>query len=110
MEIWVYTNQMSGKTPTDLRMRVPPPFTNFVGLNVTSAETLHKAVTQSPMQSGQDYKHLEDWLSTQPQRFSMMGINLRRLVNFLSVCRTREQLAAQLTASRMSHYMLIWRL
>jgi hypothetical protein len=37
-----YINQLCGETPTDLRMRVPLPSTNFVGLSVALSEAQRK--------------------------------------------------------------------
>jgi hypothetical protein len=69
-----YIDQLSGKAPTDLRMRAPMPTTNFVGLPVTLTETQRKAAVNSPLKSGKFPRELEDWLEAQPQRFLLLGI------------------------------------
>jgi hypothetical protein len=43
-----YINQLCGETPTDLRMGVPAPTMNFVGLSVTLTETHRKAGINAP--------------------------------------------------------------
>jgi branched-subunit amino acid ABC-type transport system permease component len=62
---------MCGETPTDLRMGIPAPTTNFVGLTVTLIETQRKVAINSRYQFGRDARELE----AQPQRFAMLGIN-----------------------------------
>jgi hypothetical protein len=69
-----YINQLCGQTPTDLRMGVPFPTTNFACLPVTFTETQRKAAINSPMQSSPFPRELEDWLEAQPQRFVLLGI------------------------------------
>jgi hypothetical protein len=48
MLIGGYINHLCGETPTDLRMGVSAPTTNFVGLSVTLTETQRKATINSP--------------------------------------------------------------
>jgi hypothetical protein len=67
--------RLCGETPTDLRMGVPAPTTNFVGLTVTLTKTQRKAAIYSSYKSGRDARELEDLLEAQPQRFAMLGIN-----------------------------------
>jgi hypothetical protein len=55
-----YINQLSGQTPTDLRVRTPMPTTNFAGLRVTLTETQRKAAVHSSFQSGKNARELED--------------------------------------------------
>jgi hypothetical protein len=50
------------------------PTTIFAGLLVTLTETHRKAAINSPLQSGQFPRELEDWLEAQPQRFLLIGI------------------------------------
>jgi hypothetical protein len=50
------------------------PTTNLVGLFVTLKETQRKAATNSPFQSGENARDLEDWLEAQPQRLLLLGI------------------------------------
>jgi hypothetical protein len=69
-----YINQLSGQTPTYLRMGAPMPTTNFVGLHVTLIETRHKATVNSPLQFGRFPRELEDWLEAQPQLFLLLCI------------------------------------
>jgi hypothetical protein len=69
-----YINHLCGETPTDLRMGVPAPTTNSVGLSVTLIETPRKAAINSKFQSGREPRDLEDWLEAQPKRFAMLGI------------------------------------
>jgi 8-oxo-dGTP pyrophosphatase MutT (NUDIX family) len=69
-----YINQLSGETPTDLRVGTPMPTTNLACLPVTLTETQRKAAVNSPFQSGKDARKLEDWLEAQPQRFLLLGI------------------------------------
>jgi hypothetical protein len=47
-------NRLCSETPTDLRMRVPAPTTNFVGLTVTLTETRRKAAIYPRYQSSCD--------------------------------------------------------
>jgi hypothetical protein len=69
-----YVDQLCGETPTDLRVGMPIPTTNLVGLHVTLTETQRKAFVNSPFQSRADARDLEDWLEAQPQRFLLLGI------------------------------------
>jgi hypothetical protein len=69
-----YINRLCGETLAGLRMGVPAPITNFVGLSVTLTETQRKAAINSKFQSGREPRDLEDWLEAQPQRFAMLGI------------------------------------
>jgi hypothetical protein len=64
-----YANQLCGETPTDLRVGMPIPTTNLVGLHVTLTETQRKAIVNSPFHSGANARDLEDWFEAQPQRF-----------------------------------------
>jgi glyceraldehyde-3-phosphate dehydrogenase/erythrose-4-phosphate dehydrogenase len=64
-----------GETLTDLRMEVPSPITNFVGLNVTLTKTQRKAAINATHKSGQNVHKLEEWLKMQPPRFVLCGIN-----------------------------------
>jgi hypothetical protein len=57
-----YINQLCRETPTDLRMGVPIPTSNFVGLSVSLNETQRKATIVAPYQSRQDARMLEDRL------------------------------------------------
>jgi hypothetical protein len=41
---------------------------------VTVTETQRKAAINSPLQSGDNARNLEDWLEAQPQRFILLGI------------------------------------
>jgi hypothetical protein len=50
------------------------PTRNLVGLPVTLTETQRKAAINSPFQSGDNARNLEDWLEAQPQRFLLQGI------------------------------------
>jgi hypothetical protein len=43
-----YLNQPCGETPTDLRMGVPVPTTDFVGLSVILTKTQRKAAMDVP--------------------------------------------------------------
>jgi hypothetical protein len=43
MSIKGYINRLCGETPTDLRMGVQAPTTNFAGLSVILSETQRKA-------------------------------------------------------------------
>jgi hypothetical protein len=69
-----YINHLCGETPTDLRVRMPIPTRNLVGLPVTLTETQRKAAINSPFQSGSNARDLEDWLEAQPQRFLLLSI------------------------------------
>jgi 8-oxo-dGTP pyrophosphatase MutT (NUDIX family) len=69
-----HINELTGETPTDLRVGMPMPTRNLVGLPVTLTETQRKAAINSPLQSGRNANELEDWLEAQPQRFLMLGI------------------------------------
>jgi hypothetical protein len=69
-----YINQLSGETPIDLRMGIPMPTTNLVGLPVTLTETRRKVAVNSPFQSGKAPREMEDWREAQPQRFLLLGI------------------------------------
>jgi hypothetical protein len=53
-----YINQLSGETPTDLRVGVPPPTNNYVGLSVTLTETQLEAAINAPYQSRQEARKL----------------------------------------------------
>jgi hypothetical protein len=55
-----HINNMCGETPTDLRMGIPAPTTNFDGLTVTLIETQRKAANNSRYQSRRDARELED--------------------------------------------------
>jgi hypothetical protein len=68
-------SHLCGKTPTDLRMGVPAPTITFACLSVTLIQTQRIAAINSPYQSGQDARMLEDWLEMQPQRIAMLWIN-----------------------------------
>jgi hypothetical protein len=57
-----YINQLSGQSPTDLRMGVPMPTTNFARRPVTLTESQRKAALNMPLQSGRFPRQLEDWL------------------------------------------------
>jgi hypothetical protein len=69
-----YINQLCGETPTDLRVGTPMPTTNLAGLPVTLMETQRKATINSPFQSRENARNLEDWLEAQPQPFLLLGI------------------------------------
>jgi hypothetical protein len=71
-----YINQLRGHTPTDLRMGVPAPKTNFASVSVTLTETQRKDAINSKFQSGREPRELEEWLEAQPQRFAMLGITI----------------------------------
>jgi hypothetical protein len=75
MLIKSYMNQLCGEAPTDLRMGIPAPTTNFVGMSVTLNGTQRKAAINALIQFRQDVRKLEDGLEMQPQRFLMLGIN-----------------------------------
>jgi hypothetical protein len=75
MLIKAYINKLCGELPNDLRMGVPAPTTNFVGLNVTLNETQRKAAIDVLYQSRQEPQKLEDWLEMQPHRYVILGIN-----------------------------------
>jgi hypothetical protein len=66
---------MCGETPTDLRMPVRPSMTNFWGLSVILTDMQRKTAIRSPNKSGREARNVEDWVHTQPQLFSMSGIN-----------------------------------
>jgi hypothetical protein len=68
-----HINQLSGETPTDLRVGMPMPTHNLAGLHVTLTETRRKAAINSPLETGRIANELEDWLEAQPQRFVMLG-------------------------------------
>jgi hypothetical protein len=54
-------SQLCDETPTDLRMRSPPPTINFDGMTVTLTEAQRKAATDPLLyQHGQDAHKLED--------------------------------------------------
>jgi hypothetical protein len=76
--IWLlirgYINQLCGETPTDLRVGTPMPTRNLAGLHVALTETQRKTAINSPFQSGENARNLEDWLEAQPQRFLLRGI------------------------------------
>jgi hypothetical protein len=72
--IRIYINQLCGETPTDLRVGMPMPTRNLVGLPMTLTETQRKEAINSPFQSGGNAGELEDWLEAQPQRFLLLGI------------------------------------
>jgi hypothetical protein len=61
MLIKSHINRVCGEKPTDLRMGVPAPTTNFTGLTVTLTETPRKAAINSRYQYGRDARELEDW-------------------------------------------------
>jgi hypothetical protein len=63
------------ETPTDLRMGVPAPTTNFVGLIVTLTETQCKAAINSRYQYSRDARPVEDWLEALSHRFVILRIN-----------------------------------
>jgi hypothetical protein len=46
--VLVVFNQLVGEKPTDLRMQMPPPTTNFDGLPVSLAENQRQAAVQAP--------------------------------------------------------------
>jgi hypothetical protein len=69
-----YINQLCVETPTDLRVGTPMPTSNLDGLHVTLTETQRKAAINSPFQSSENARNLEDWLEAQPQRFLLLGI------------------------------------
>jgi hypothetical protein len=69
-----YIDQLSGLTPTDLRMGAPMPTTNFASLHVTLTKIQRKTTVNSPLQSGRFPRELEDWLEAQPLRFLLLGI------------------------------------
>jgi hypothetical protein len=70
-----HINNMCEETPTDLRMGVPAPTTNFVGLKATLIETQRQVAVSSRYKSDRDARELEDLLEAQPQRFAMLGMN-----------------------------------
>jgi hypothetical protein len=55
-----YINQLSGQTPSDLRVGTPMPTTNLAGLPMTLTETQRKAAANSTLQSGKNARELED--------------------------------------------------
>jgi hypothetical protein len=61
-----HINRLCGETPTDLRVGLPMPTRNLVELHVTLTETQRKATSNSPFQSGNSARELEDWLEAQP--------------------------------------------
>jgi hypothetical protein len=69
-----HINRLCCETPTDLRVGMPMPTRNLVGLHVTLTETQRKTAINSPFQSGDNARNLEDWLEAQPQRFLFLGI------------------------------------
>jgi hypothetical protein len=69
-----YITQLCGEPPNDLRVGTPMPMRNLAGLPVTLTETRRKASINSPFQSGENARNLEDWLEAQPQRFLLLGI------------------------------------
>jgi ADP-ribose pyrophosphatase YjhB (NUDIX family) len=69
-----YINQLCGETPADLRVGTPMPMRSLVGLPMTLTETQRKAAINSPFQSGENARNLEDWLEAQSQRFLLLGI------------------------------------
>jgi hypothetical protein len=70
---------MCGETPTDLRVGTPMPTRNLVGLPLTRLiETQRKASINSPFQSGENARNLEDWLEAQPHRYFCLVIRFIR--------------------------------
>jgi hypothetical protein len=61
-----YANNQCGETPTDLRMGVPAPVINVVGLRATFIEMQRKAAITATYMSGRDARKLEYWLKMQP--------------------------------------------
>jgi hypothetical protein len=57
----------------------------FAGLPVTLTKTQRKATVNSPYQSGEDARELEDWLEAQPQRFLLLGITAHSCDSFIWV-------------------------
>jgi hypothetical protein len=57
-----HINHLCGETPTHLRMGIPAPTTNFVGLTITLTKTQRKAASNSRYHSGHDARELEDWV------------------------------------------------
>jgi hypothetical protein len=55
-----YINQLCGETPTDLRVGMTMPTRNLAGLSVTLTETQRKAAINSPFQSSDNARNLED--------------------------------------------------
>jgi hypothetical protein len=80
-----YINQLCGETPTDLRVGTPMPTRNLVGLLVTLTETQRKATINSPFQSGENARNLENWLEAQPQRFLSIGITVIRMTQLFGL-------------------------
>jgi phage tail sheath gpL-like len=74
MLIMGYMHQLCGETPTDLRMGVPAPKTNFASLSIILTQAHRKATINSTFQSDREPRELEDWLHAQPRRFVMLGI------------------------------------
>jgi hypothetical protein len=80
-----HINQLCGETPTDLRVGLPMPTRNIAGLHVTLTETQRKAAINSPFQSGNNARELEDWLEAQSQRFLLLGITADSYDSFIWV-------------------------
>jgi hypothetical protein len=76
---------LCGETPTDLRVGTPTPTRNLAGLHVTLTETQRKAAINSPFQSGDNARNLEDWLEAQPQRFLLLGTTADSYDSVISV-------------------------
>jgi hypothetical protein len=55
-----FINLLCGDTPTDLRMGVPAPTTNFVCLTAPINETQRLAAISSRYQSSSDARELEN--------------------------------------------------
>jgi hypothetical protein len=70
------------------------PTTNLAGLHVTLTETQRKATINSPFQSGENARDLEDWLEAQPRRFLLLGI---RADSYDSVIMVTSQFSGHLT-------------
>jgi hypothetical protein len=70
-----YINKLFGETPNDLRMGIPAPTTNFVGISVILTKTQRKVAINETYQYRQNTRKLEEWLEMQPRCFVMMGIN-----------------------------------
>jgi hypothetical protein len=60
-----HISRLCGETPTDLRMGVPAPTTNFVGLTETLIETQRKSAVNSRYKSSRDACELEDQIEAQ---------------------------------------------
>jgi hypothetical protein len=69
-----YISQLCGETPADLRVGTPMPTRNVAGLPVTLTETQRKSAINSPFQSCDIARNLEDWLEAQARRFLLLGI------------------------------------